>query len=129
VSAARLALVAVLAIATGCTDAQLRRVNYAGAALTVASMAADWCQTRSAAAERWSGGRAETGAMAMRTIGDTPSSARVDAYFAITTVAMVGLAQLVPAKYRPAAYAAVTAVEVNTVAGNLGTTNCAGVGR
>lgn len=124
----RLAAAACLALA-GCSPAALRGINRAGAAVAAASLAVDWCQTRSAAVERWGGDRQEGGMPAAMLIGHQPSAGAVDAYFALSSLVILGAAQAIPARYRPLAYAAIVGVEAVTVRGNLDTTRCLGIGR
>lgn len=106
----------------------VRVANVATAATAGLAMAADWCQTRHAASSgrmyEWEGGF-PTQPM----IGGSPTPHAVDAYFALSTAALAGLAQLVPERYRWVGYGVVLGVEAVTVVGNLQTTRCLSVGR
>lgn len=112
---------ALLMIAlAGCTSAQVRHVNRAGAALTMATMACDWGGTRQAAGERsdaW-----EVGFPAHAVMGGSPSVGRVDVYFAANTALLLALAQLVPDRFRWIGYSAVIGVESAVSYGNTKTT-------
>lgn len=123
-----IALVLVISLA-GCSTAAVRRLNHAGLAVSSASLAIDWCQTRTAASGGWAGGYVEGGMPTASVIGPQPSAGAVDAYFVVGSVALIGAAQLVPEKYRPLAYVAISAVEIIAIRNNLETTNCMGVGR
>lgn len=113
---------ALLMIAlAGCTPAQVRHVNRAGAALTMATMACDWGSTRQAARERmddW-----EEGFPARPVMGGSPSVGRVDTYFAASTTLLLALAQLVPERYRWIGYSTVVAVESAVIENNMHTTH------
>jgi hypothetical protein len=117
-----------LALCAGCTSQTTRHLNRAGLAISAASLAVDWCQTRDAAGRGWSGGY-EGGMPTAYAIGSRPPTGAVDAYFALGGALLLGGAQLLPERWRPIAYAAVAAVEISTVRGNLETTRCLGVGR
>lgn len=115
-------LALLVLLLSGCTAGQLRAVNYAGAAIATATIAIDWCQTRSAALEGWRG-REEGGMPASHVIGSQPGSGAVDLYFFGATVAVLGVAQLLPARARPALYGLVAGAEFTTARGNLATTS------
>lgn len=129
---ARTMLVCTL-LASGCSAtwgaehrSTIRAVNAVTGAAAAVTMAADWCQTRTAA-ESW-GTRVEGGMLAAAAIGSQPSSGRVDVYFAVTTAVLAGSVQLLPERYRWLAYGAIAGVEASTVRGNLATTRCGPVG-
>jgi hypothetical protein len=105
----------------------IRIANATTAGIAAAGMALDWCGTRHAALTRtdaWEGGMPTS-----EVIGSSPTAGRVDAYFAISTVALAAAAQVMPERYRWIAYGAVAAVEAVTVGGNIATTKCGPLGR
>jgi hypothetical protein len=61
-------------------------------------------------------------------LGSAPSSAAVDAYFAVVIIGALAITSALPEQWRPAAWGGVLAGEVFTVADNLSSTNCAGIG-
>lgn len=118
-----------LALCVGCTSQTTRRLNHAGLAISAASLAVDWCQTRHAADLGWAGGSHETGMPTVAAIGPRPPTGAVDAYFALGVAVLLGGTQLLPERWRPIAYAAIATAEISTIRGNLETTQCLGVGR
>lgn len=128
------ALLCAIILASGCSAtwgaehrSSIRTANTITGAMAAVTMAADWCQTRTAAAS-W-GERTETGMVTSATIGSRPSAGAVDAYFAITTAVLAAGSRALPERYRWLGYGAVAAVEASTVRGNLATTRCGPVGR
>jgi hypothetical protein len=128
----RLVMLALLAV--GCSGTWGRAaptLNKIGAAASVAVLACDWGQTRYAAgrgaAGTWGQDTWEKG-MARHAIGTSPSVASVDVYFAVASIAAIGLAQLVPEKARPLVYGAIVVGEVATIGGNWRTTETCGMG-
>jgi hypothetical protein len=106
------ALAIMLAIA-GCTPRQTRIAHVVTGAIAAGAYACDWRQTRANASGGWSA-HVETNPM----LGTRPSEARVDFYFA-AVAATVLLAELLPERWRPAVYAPIAALELETVSGNL----------
>ena len=115
------ALALFFAFATGCAGQANMHARRLTASAAVMSLAMDWCQTSSAAREDWSNGRREGGMPTKHIIGTTPSQSEVGMYFAVGTVAIIGVAQLVPERFRPWFYGAVTVVEAKVISGNLAT--------
>lgn len=104
----------------------IHAANATTAVFAAATTALDWCGTRHAANTRtdeW-----EQGMPTTKIIGTSPSPHAVDAYFAISAVALAAAAQLVPERYRWMVYGAITGVEAYTVAGNVSSTRCGSFG-
>ena len=126
-------LVLASTLLAGCTatwgsehHTTIRTVNTVTASIAAAGMALDWCGTRHASETRtdeW-----EMGMPTTHIIGTSPSAHAVDAYFAIGTAVIAGVAQLVPERYRWLAYGAVASIEVIAVKNNLSTTRCGPLG-
>lgn len=92
------------------------------AAVSVAVI--DWCQTRSAAIERWDNGRFEKGIPARWVMGATPSRHTVDVYFATSAAVVLLITEtIMPKSWRPTAYGIVTVGMVNSVVNNVSLTN------
>jgi hypothetical protein len=120
---AHLAVLAVLVLGSGC--AQFGRsspVDVAALAMSTASLAVDWRQTRSAAVDGWSGGRWEGGVPAGQMIGAHPSVGRVDGYFLGAAMVNAALWAALPRHWRSVIPGFVIGAEVYTVVGNLPTT-------
>lgn len=103
-------LIAILL--TGCVGCGA--VNRALLVTSTASLACDWAQTRSSAASGWNG-QVETNPI----MGSKPATSSVDIYFASAIAINAGLWLITPPSVRGAVPAAVTAVQANTVAGNI----------
>jgi len=120
-------LVAALTCVGGCAgtfgEGALPQITGAAA---VVSLGLDWCQTRHAAETHH--GAWEYGMPTSVIIGGHPSPHAVDGYFAVSTVVIIGLAHILPARWRPLVYAGVIAVEADVIHSNLGSTRCGGVG-
>ena len=114
--------VVVVVMLSGCSG--LRHINRGGAVVAGLSMIADWHQTRCASGRAWRSS-SETG-MARLAIGSEPAVYRVDAYFLLSGIAILGIAQLMPDRIRPAIYTLAIGGEAVTVAGNYSepTTHC-----
>lgn len=117
--------VAVLLLASACSAQTVRRVNQIGAGLMVASMACDGGGTMRAASAGWRDTQ-ETGS-ARSVMGPNPSTSNVYAYFALTTIALLGVSQLVPKRARPYFYGAISAGEIYTAIGNTPKTGPCGL--
>lgn len=100
----------------GCTPSW-RTVDRATLIASTAILACDWGQTRSAAAEGWTGRREGNVLM-----GERPSTSTVDAYFAATAVLNTAVWVVLPAKWRSVIPGVVIGAQVRTVAGNFATT-------
>lgn len=111
------ALVLALALAAGCTGPLARHAGRITMGTAAIMTTCDWGQTHSAALTGWAGhGEANP------IMGPAPSTNVVNAYMAAAIVGTIVLGQILPERLRPYFYGAVTAVEVNTVVGNLSTT-------
>ncbi len=109
----------IVMLLTSCSVENWKTVNTAGAALSISSLAVDACQTDSVARQHWDWGRQEEGFPTRMLIGGKPSAVAVDGYFTVSALVLVGVAQLIPAKYRWLAYAGIISVETYTVTTNL----------
>jgi hypothetical protein len=94
-------------------------VNTATLITSTASIACDWGQTRSAASEAWSRGRWEANPI----MGSKPSTATVDVYFLSALAVNAAFWIALPRQVRSVAPVAITAAQVDTIAGNIGTTH------
>lgn len=118
-------VVAIVIAASACSASTVRRANQVGAGLMIASMACDGGGTMRAASTGWQGTQEVGPARAV--MGPDPSASNVYAYFAFTTIALLGVAQLVPERARPYFYGAVTVAEVYTAVGNAPRTGPCGL--
>ena len=107
-------IVIIALLATGC--GQLRNVNRASLVASTTSLACDWGQTRAAASAGWQGTE-EANPM----LGPTPTTTQVDTYFAVTAIVNAAIYVAMPERYRWILPSAVTAVQVDTIRGNLST--------
>lgn len=107
-----------LALLAGCSPANWHRAANVSAALAAGALACDWGQTRSAAAEGWSGGRAEANPL----MGPHPDVGTVDAYMAVSAGAIALVAAVTPPKWRTFLLGGIALVEAHTVIGNFATT-------
>jgi hypothetical protein len=123
-----IAVLVIAALAPGCSASTRRHVNHITGAAAVIGLAIDYCQTANAASHEWMGTSGEVGYPTQPMIGSHPSERAVGVYFAASTVVIIGVAQLVPEKYRGLLYGAVVGVEAATIHGNLASTSCMGVG-
>lgn len=100
-----------------------RAIDTTMLVVSTAALALDWRQTRSAAAEQWSGGRWEGGYPAQMAIGAHPSARTVDCYFAVAAAANIALWAVLPPRWRSVIPGVVIGAEAWTIAGNLSTTH------
>lgn len=114
----KLALLSVLIAASACSQATMRRVNQVGAGVMVVSLACDGGGTMRAASTGWRGNE-EGGTPARAVMGARPSMEHVGSYFALSTIALLGVAQLLPERARPFLYGAVAIAETHTAIGNV----------
>jgi hypothetical protein len=122
-----IAIAIAAALASGCSVATRRHVNHITGVAAAISLAIDYCQTTNAAGHQWMGTSGEIG-LPQPMIGSHPSERAVGAYFVASTAVIMGVAQLIPEKYRGLLYGAVIGVEAATIRGNLASTSCVGVG-
>lgn len=108
----------VLALLVGCSPTAWKRADRTTFALAAASIACDWGQTRSAAAEGWSGGRHEANPM----MGINPDVGTVDAYMGMSLATTTLVWLVLPHKVGPFVMGGVLAAEANTIEGNRATT-------
>jgi hypothetical protein len=112
-----LAMIAVSML--GCANGYVR---HGTATLALASLACDWGQTHAAARRSWRGQYEANPIM-----GTAPSPVTVDLYFAAAAVSMIAVAQVLPERWRPVLYSAVTVKQGQTIAGNLETSGTCGL--
>lgn len=122
----RVALLVALAVTSSCSPATMHRVNQVGAAVMVASLACDGGQTMRAASVGWRG-MWESGTPASTVMGAHPSMEHVGSYFALSTIALLGIGQLLPERSRPFFYGLVTVAETHTAIGNSPRTGACGL--
>lgn len=103
------ALVLAVVMLTGCSTA-----GRVALVASTAALACDWAQTRGHAELGW-GGYREMNPM----LGSTPTTATVDGYFAVSAGlnALIWLAM--PRRFKAIVPAMVTAVQVDTIRGNI----------
>ncbi len=111
------AWIALVALQLSACSGSLKHVNRIGLGLSTITTACDWGQTRSAATKGW-----RDHYEANPVMGSTPSTGRVDAYLGAVIASTVLLGYVLPEKLRPFLYGAVIAIEVDTIAGNMSTT-------
>lgn len=99
-------------------------MDVATLAVSSATLACDWGQTRSAASAGWMD-RVERNPL----MGAHPSTIQVDMYFGVVTLLNVTLWAMLPKRWRSVVPIGVGAFEMNTIVGNVPTTeSVCGVG-
>lgn len=95
-------------------DRLWQTIDVATLAMSTAALACDWGQTHSAAAEGWRDRHEGNPVM-----GLTPTTARVNAYFAGVAAINIGLWLVMPKRYKSIVPVALAAAEVMQVRSNL----------
>lgn len=119
-------LLILIVMASGCAGTfggervrrTMRAANVATLVASTAMIALDACQTHSAAREGWSDGRQEGGNSRV-IMGSHPSETMVVSYFAGVAVANAVAWYLMPERWRSVLPAAIVAVQIPTVVGNM----------
>lgn len=120
------AVLAVAVLGVGCAASGLTIANGVGLGVSSGALACDWNQTRGAAEREWierypteQGYGSRVMSERNPIIGPTPSTGRVDAYFAAALGLTVLAWRLTPRRYRWAVPAAVTAIQIAAITSNV----------
>ena len=104
----------VIAMLSGCGA----HFDWAALAVSEASLACDWAQTRSAASQDWKG-HAEANPF----LGRNPSTTQVDMYFGVSALLNLTLWAALPKGWRSIVPIGITAMETSPIRNNISTTH------